>query len=153
MLTSSRGCQTQQFHPLDIMVTLAAKIVLTYAGINKPCCWSVWATTSEAALCEQSQLQPLDWRAHAKHWTLLLCDRPSLLFRSHCILSPEYKRSILSSAQAVCSSCSSCRLEGKPLLGRLSLKAAAFQLHDVLFLLQSLKQISLSTHGYQLHQG
>lgn len=123
MLTSSRGCQAQQFHPLDIVMTQATTIMLTYVGINKhPCWWSMWASHVRA-LCEQSPLQPLGWRARARTQHLL-CDRPSQLFCSRRILSPEDQEAILSSAQAVCSGVF-CSLEGKPLLGRLSLQAAA----------------------------
>lgn len=129
MLTSSRGSQTQQFHPLDIVMTLATKIVLTYAGINKQSCWwRVWASHVGGSSVWTVPVAATWLKSPCKDWTLLLCDHPSQLFCSHCILSPEYKRSILSSAQAVCSS-SFCSLEGKLLLGRLSLRGAAFLLY------------------------
>lgn len=137
MLTSSWGCQTQQFHPLDIVMTLATKIMLTYAGINKQSCWwSVWASHVGGSSVWTVPVAATWLKSPCKDWTLLLCDHPSQLFCSHCILSPEYKWSILSSAQAVCSS-SFCSLEGKPLLGRLSLRGAAFLLYDVFSLLKS----------------
>lgn len=64
-------------------------------------------------------------KSPSKDRTLLLCNYPSQLFCSHCILLPEYKRSILSSAQAVCCSCF-WSLGGKLLLGQFLLEGSAF---------------------------